>query len=540
MVFGLICAFFAGLGIPVWLTLLADALDTFSNLGRLINSSPGNAGLMDTLRDQLLQLSLAFMIVGVVVFVAGSLYVAIWTYTGEQQALRIQKAFVQSAMNQDAAWFDANNREELPTKMGTNIVYMSEAIGRSIADTFGLGVSALGCLVVALLLNLPLSLVMLAIIPVVVIIMLIFNYFIRKDSKAAGKELGMAGSVATEVIAGIKTVAALCAKAHFGEKYEHHLHEAEKLSIRSGVLQSVLAGLTSMIFYFTYCYAFYVGTEQVQQNSGILNFIKCFLADEDDPECKVSGASVMCCIYGVILCVTFIGLMVPGLTVINLGRQAGVQIFQTIERTPTIDPSSEEGMKLETVEGELVFKDIFFAYPTQPDRPIFYDFHLKVKAGQSVALVGPSGSGKSTIARFLLRFYDPSKGQVEIDGVPIDQLNVSWWRSKIGYVEQEPRLFPGTLRDNIAFGKGRDPKACTEEEVIAAAKAACAHEFIMDLPDGYDTYYGGTSMQLSGGQMQRIAIARAIIRKPVLLVLDEATSALDSTSERHVTEAIAN
>ncbi|KAL3929994.1 MAG: hypothetical protein SGARI_004610, partial [Bacillariaceae sp.] len=189
MVFGLICAFFAGLGIPVWLGLLANALDTFSNLGRLINANPGNSGLMDTLQDQLLQLSLAFMIVGVIVFVTGSMYVAIWTYTGEQQALRIQKAFVKSALNQDAAWFDTNNREELPTKMGTNIVYMSEAIGRAIADTFGLGVSALGCLVVALLLNLPLSLVMLAIIPVVVIIMLIFNYFIRKASKGANKEL---------------------------------------------------------------------------------------------------------------------------------------------------------------------------------------------------------------------------------------------------------------------------------------------------------------------------------------------------------------
>ena len=273
MAFGLICAFFAGLGIPTWLGLLANALDTFSNLGRLINAGAGD-GLMATLQDQLLQLSLAFMIVGAIVFVTGSMYVAIWTYTGEQQALRIQKAFVKSALNQDAAWFDTNNREELPTKMGTNIVYMSEAIGRAIADTFGLGVSALGCLTVALLLNLPLSLVMLAIIPVVVIIMLIFNYFIRKASKGANRELGMAGSVATEVIAGIKTVAALCAKAHFGKKYEHHLRESEKLAIRSGVLQSVLAGIVGMTFYLTYCYAFYVGTEQVQQNSGWLNFIK--------------------------------------------------------------------------------------------------------------------------------------------------------------------------------------------------------------------------------------------------------------------------
>jgi ATP-binding cassette subfamily B (MDR/TAP) protein 1 len=576
MAFGIGCSFLAGCGIPVWLALLANALDVFSNLGRLINVVGDTGGLMDALQSELLRLSTAFMIVGAVVFVSGTLYVAIWTYTGEKQALRMQKAFVKSAFNQDAAWFDKHDRDELPTKMGTNIVHMSSAIGRAVADTFGLGVSALGCLVVALILNAALALVMLAIIPLVIIIMMIFNYYIRKSSKAANGELAMAGSVATEAISGIKTVAALCAKLHFGEKYTNHLNESEKYAIKSGVLQSVLAGIVGMTFYFTYCYAFYLGTKQVIERATFQTFLQCFFnSNPNDPECSISGATVMCTIYGVILCVTFIGLMVPGLTTINLGRQAAVPIFATIERVPPINPSSKAGRKLENVEGNLSFKDISFSYPTQPERPIFYDFNLKVQAGQSIALVGPSGSGKSTIARFLLRFYEPGQGQVLIDGVPLTELNLAWWRSKVGYVEQEPRLFPGTIRENIAFGKGGiiradgkvGPGECTEDEIVDAAKAAYAHDFIMELPDGYDTYYGGTGVQLSGGQMQSklswrvnwnsnpfnithsltcfytfvgIAIARAIIRKPVLLVLDEATSALDSTSERHVTAAIAN
>jgi ATP-binding cassette subfamily B (MDR/TAP) protein 1 len=193
--------------------------------------------------------------------------------------------------------------------------------------------------------------------------------------------------------------------------------------------------------------------------------------------------------------------MVPGLTNINLGRQAAVQVFQTIERTPPVDPSSNQGRKLKTLQGQIDFKNISFCYPTQPERPIFFNFSLSIKAGQSVALVGPSGSGKSTIARFLLRFYEPGQGQVLIDNVPLPELNVAWWRSNVGYVEQEPRLFPGTIRENIAFGKGGNASA-SEVEIIEAAKAACAHEFIMELPDGYDTYYGGTTIQLSGGQMQ--------------------------------------
>lgn len=147
---------------------------------------------------------------------------------------------------------------------------------------------------------------------------------------------------------------------------------------------------------------------------------------------------------------------------------------------------------------------------------------------------------KSTIAKLLLRFYDPIAGAVLAGGVPLRDVNLKWWRSKIGYVPQEPHLFIGSIRDNIASGKSSDDKPATDEEVFAAARAACADEFIRQLPDGYDTFYSGASIQMSGGQIQRIAIARAIIRDPVILLLDEATSALDSNSERTVQDALAN
>mmetsp|Transcript_15434 Transcript_15434/g.32636 ORF Transcript_15434/g.32636 Transcript_15434/m.32636 type:complete len:1373 (-) Transcript_15434:205-4323(-) len=542
MIFGILNATVSGLGIPTWLVLLASSLDTFSNLGALI-SKVGGEGLMNYLQQELLRLCIAFAIVGVICLATGTLYVSIWTYTGEKQALRIQTQFVRASMNQDAAWFDNNDREALPTKMGTALVHINNAIGKQVVDVYANAISAIGCMAVSLMLNTQLSLVMLCVVPVVLIIMALFNMCIRRVKKRAGKEIAEAGGIATEALAGIKTVASLCAQPYFRTQYETHVNQSAKSSIMVSFLSSLLAGITGMLFYMTYTFAFYIGTEQVVSGADMKLFITCFISGE--PQCRVTGASVMCCIYGVILCVTFFGLMGPGLAAINLGRSAGVEVFNTLGRTPTIDPSSVKGKRIEEdkgLQGKITFKDLFFFYPNSPNRPIFYNFNLTIEPGQSVALVGPSGSGKSTIARFLLRFYDPNQGEILIDDKhPLTALNVSWWRSQIGYVAQEPVIFPGTIRENIALGKpSSDGTTATEEEVINAAKMACAHDFILNLPDGYDTYYGGTSVQLSGGQMQRIAIARALIRDPKILVLDEATSALDQMSEEHVQNALAN
>ena len=223
----------------------------------------------------------------------------------------------------------------------------------------------------------------------------------------------------------------------------------------------------------------------------------------------------------VILCATFFGLMAPALQAINLGRQAAVDIFDTITHVPGIDPSSGDGTIPDTLDGEIMFDGVYFSYPTRPKDILYKNFSITASAGQSLAIVGPSGCGKSTIARLILRFYDPIDGAVRIDGTPLSELNLEWWRKQVGYVAQEPVMFPGTIYDNIALGKssGTDGEKVTREEVIAAAKAACCHEFIGELPDGYETFYSGASIQLSGGQMQRICIARAMVRNPSILLL---------------------
>ena len=181
-------------------------------------------------------------------------------------------------------------------------------------------------------------------------------------------------------------MASLCAQSYFRNEYQNHVNESARYSIRAASLTGLLAGITGALFYITYTIAFYIGTEQVVSGTSTELIIKCFITGE--PQCRVTGASVMCCIYGVILCVTFFGLMGPGLSVISLGRSAAVDVFDTLTRKPTIDPRSKGGKRIENCQGKITFRDLFFFYPNSPNRPIFYNFNLTIEPGQSVALVG--------------------------------------------------------------------------------------------------------------------------------------------------------
>ena len=215
-------------------------------------------------------------------------------------------------------------------------------------------------------------------------------------------------------------------------------------------------------------------------------------------------------------------------------EQEAKSLLQKVERRSPIDSSDESGERLSTVRGEVELRDVTFAYPSAPSRLACRGYSLVVPAGKSVALCGASGSGKSTLVALVERFYDPLEGAVLFDGVDLRALNIRWLRQQMALVSQEPVLFMGTVEDNIALGWA----GCTQQEVEEAARMANAHQFILDMSDGYSTQVGPGGGHLSGGQKQRVAIARALVRRPSLLMLDEATSALDNESEKMVQAAL--
>ncbi|KAL8265299.1 hypothetical protein R6Q59_023429 [Mikania micrantha] len=229
-----------------------------------------------------------------------------------------------------------------------------------------------------------------------------------------------------------------------------------------------------------------------------------------------------------------LGMALPELNHFTEASVAASRIFLRIDRIPEINIDDKNGLIPDTINGLIEFQSIEFTYPSRPSCIILKDFNLKIEAGTTVALVGASGSGKSTAIALVQRFYDVDRGVVRIDGMDIKKVQLKWLRAQMGLVSQEHALFGTSIKENIMFGK----IDATMEEVIAAATAANAHNFIRQLPEGYETKVGERGALLSGGQKQRIAIARAIIKNPVILLLDEATSALDSESEKLVQNAL--
>ncbi|RYG70375.1 ATP-binding cassette domain-containing protein [archaeon] len=365
------------------------------------------------------------------------------------------------------------------------------------------------------------------------------------------------GAVAQESINAVRTVSAFNLQPVFVAKYRVFILEAMRVGIDKGMHVGLGNGAVFGAAFLTYALGFWYGGKLV--------------ADDVARGCTencLTGGTILAVFFSTIMGSMALGQMAPPLTSFATAQASIAIIFDLLGRKPLIDGLSDEGLNLSTmrpndkIRGEIEVRQVCFAYPSRPSINICKDFDLLIRPGETVALVGASGCGKSTIINLLLRFYDPQSGNILVDGYDIKSLNIKYLRSLIGYVGQEPILFAGTIGDNIAYGldpqererllsivhstrSDEGSQAVTTskkqdlmERIMTAAKAANAHDFIMEFPDGYDTDVGTNGSAMSGGQKQRIAIARALIKKPAILLLDEATSALDVHSEKVVQASI--
>ncbi|XP_035109821.3 phosphatidylcholine translocator ABCB4 isoform X6 [Callithrix jacchus] len=339
----------------------------------------------------------------------------------------------------------------------------------------------------------------------------ILSAFSDKELAAYAK----AGAVAEEALGAIRTVIAFGGQNKELERYQKHLENAKNIGIKKAISANISMGIAFLLIYASYALAFWYGSTLVISK-------------------EYTIGNAMTVFFSILIGAFSVGQAAPCIDAFANARGAAYVIFDIIDNNPKIDSFSERGHKPDSITGNLEFNDVHFSYPSRANIKILKGLNLKVQSGQTVALVGSSGCGKSTMVQLIQRLYDPDEGTINIDGQDIRNFNVSYLREIIGVVSQEPVLFSTTIAENIRYGRGN----VTMDEIKKAVKEANAYEFIMKLPQKFDTLVGERGAQLSGGQKQRIAIARALVRNPKILLLDEATSALDTESEAEVQAAL--
>jgi ATP-binding cassette subfamily B protein len=350
----------------------------------------------------------------------------------------------------------------------------------------------------------------------VVLPSLYFGRRVRRLSRASQDRVADSSAIAAEVLNAIPVVQSYTQEAREAQRFAVSTEHAFEVARKRTLVRSYLVAFIISATFGALLWGLYQGTQAVMQghiSAGHLGQTVVLVV------ILVGSVAVLSEVYG------------------DLLRAAGaterlVELLET--RSPVAEPAQPLALPPARGGSRVRFNGVRFHYPSRPKHDTLHDFSLSVAPGETVALVGPSGAGKSTVMQLLLRFYDVQGGSVEIDGVPVQRVPLAELRRRIGIVPQDSVIFSTSALDNIRYGR---PEA-SDDEVFAAAKAAFAHDFIMALPEGYNTHLGERGVRLSGGQRQRISIARAMLKNPPLLLLDEATSALDAESERTVQAAL--
>ncbi|PIT82813.1 ABC transporter transmembrane domain-containing protein [Limnohabitans sp. 15K] len=447
-------------------------------------------------------------------FSAGRFYTVTWL--GEKITADVKNKVYAHVLEQSPTFFETTQSGEVLSRLTSDTTLVQTVVGSSLSmglRNLVMGLGAVGMLVWS---NPLLMLQVIGVLIVVVFPSVYLGRKVRRLSRASQDRVADSSAIASEVLNAISVVQSYTAEKREADRFTSSTAQALGTALRRTRARSFLVGFIILASSAALLWGLYLGTLSVRAGQ------------------TTAGELGQTIVYVILLASAF---AVLGEVYGDVLRAAGAteRLMELLHTRSDVGSPSHPKKAAWPVNGSgLVLRGVNFNYPSRPTQQALNGLSGEVRAGQTVAIVGPSGAGKTTLFSLLMRFYAPQQGEVLLDGIPIEQMDLHDLRQRIGVVPQEAVVFSGSVIENIRYGK----PGASHDEVVAAAHAAFAHEFITDLPQGYDTYLGDRGVRLSGGQRQRIAIARAILKNPPLLLLDEATSALDANSERMVQAAL--
>ncbi|KAL0963811.1 hypothetical protein UPYG_G00313890 [Umbra pygmaea] len=507
MLIGSIGAAINGSVNPIYAILFSQILGTFSIRD------------VDEQTAQINGICLLFCAVAVISFFSQFLQGYAFGKSGELLTRRLRKLGFQAMLRQEVGWFDdpRNSPGALTTRLATDASMVQGATGSQIGMVVNSLTNIGAAMIIAFYFSWKLSLVVICFLPLIGLSGVFQAKMLTGLANEDKKAMEAAGQVSSEALANIRTVAGLAKESTFVDTYEKQLEAPYASAKRKAYIYGICFAFAQCVIFMTYAASFRYGGYLVSSEG--LHYLVVFRV-----------------ISAIVISGTALGKASSFTPDYAKAKTAAARLFRLLDRVPKISMSQTDGQKWENFKGDLEFMNCKFTYPTRPDIQVLNGLNVSVKPGQTLAFVGSSGCGKSTSVQLLERFYDPDEGKVLIDGHPSHTVNVHFLRSQIGIVSQEPVLFDCSIAENIQYGD--NTRTVSMVEIVDAAKNAHLHDFVMTLPDRYDTQVGAQGSQLSRGQKQRIAIARAIVRNPKILLLDEATSALDTESEKTVQAAL--
>ncbi|KAM4626250.1 bile salt export pump-like [Discoglossus pictus] len=470
-------------------------------------------------RDQINGICVLFVLIGAISFLTQFLQGYTFAKSGELLTRRLRKIGFHAMLGQEVGWFDdpRNSPGALTTRLATDASQVQGATGSQIGMIVNSLTNIGVALVIAFYFSWKLTLVIMCFLPFLALSGALQARMLTGFANQDKHAMESAGRISSEALGNIRTIAGIAKENKFVQMYEDQLEAPYRSAVKK-------ANVYGLCFGFAQCIVFIANSVSYRYGG--------YLVEKE----HLHYSFVFRVISAIVTSGTALGRASSYTPDYAKAKISAARFFKLVDRVPKIHLYKDEGEKWNNFKGGIDFINCKFTYPTRPDIQVLNGLNVSVKPGQTLAFVGSSGCGKSTSVQLLERFYDPDYGTVLVDGHNTKKVSVSFLRSKIGIVSQEPVLFDCSIADNIKYGD--NSQEISMDKVIAASKKAQLHDFVMGLPNKYDTNVGAHGSQLSRGQKQRIAIARAIIRDPKILLLDEATSALDTESEKTVQAAL--